>query len=207
MVWSVSFQSHCWEDEFRAYLFSSLNPKPCLNPSPLTVLNSLVKLSSYHVLCNDGRHSLNLLHNGSANLLFHPIPFPAQNADISLLLKLSLTLCSTSDVTHVAWKHYWTAQWESICEYNLHSATLIPTVICLKMVLPKDNYTKYQLPDSLAEKDHNHPSVTNIVWTLLSIQRAVPPLFTSPSLFYTPTHSRCPLYSHLPCFFLAAIVN
>lgn len=37
----------------------------------------------------------------------------------------------------------------------------------------KDNCTKYQLSDSLAEKDQNQPSDTNIVWTPLCIQRTV----------------------------------
>lgn len=126
-VWASSLIAK--KMNFLTYLFSSLNPKPRVwTPSPLTVLNSLVKLSLYRVLCNDGRDSINLLHNGPAPFFFfflsppppNPFPLPCtgriQNADISLLLKRSLSSCSTSDVTQFARRRCWTDQHRAGCQ-------------------------------------------------------------------------------------------
>lgn len=115
---------------FFTYLFSSLNPKPCVwTPSPLTVLNSLVKLSLYHVLCNDGRDSINLLHNGPAHLSFHPHPPLCtgciQNADMSLFIITQLVivrrLCCDAVCLKTAlnWtEHYAGCPWEMYVNTN-----------------------------------------------------------------------------------------
>ncbi len=76
--------------------------------------------------------SINLLHSSVDRLLFHPYPLPftgnIQNADISPLLNLSLSLCSASDTVCMRTLMSRSVLLLSVRNYNLNSVIFIRTV-------------------------------------------------------------------------------